>query len=194
MIDMSENPRIIKVYNFQSGTKEFISESDAYIAPWTGLPANSTEVAPPDNIPSGFVTVWDSGNYTWRLSEDNRNKVVYNITNGLPLIIDLLGPLPEGYTILVPNVKYPMWSGDSWVTDEVKKEKEEVEDNKKLKEDLMDKASQEVDTLLDATDPDIMGDDINPDDVTKLKLWKQYRVLLSRVDINNPNWPNLPSA
>ncbi len=43
---MSEQPRTIKIYNLLSGTNEFIGEGDAYIPPHTGLPANSTDIAP----------------------------------------------------------------------------------------------------------------------------------------------------
>ncbi|EEQ1841364.1 TPA: hypothetical protein J4R85_004541, partial [Escherichia coli] len=50
---MSEQPRTIKIYNLLAGTNEFIGEGDAYIPPHTGLPANSTDIAPPD-IPAGF--------------------------------------------------------------------------------------------------------------------------------------------
>ena len=53
---MSEQPRTIKIYNLLSGTNEFIGEGDAYIPPHTGLPANSTDIAPPD-IPAGFVAI-----------------------------------------------------------------------------------------------------------------------------------------
>ncbi|ENE68213.1 putative phage tail fiber assembly protein [Escherichia coli P0304777.12] len=45
---MSEQPRTIKIYNLLAGTNEFIGEGDAYIPPHTGLPANSTDIAPPD--------------------------------------------------------------------------------------------------------------------------------------------------
>ena len=45
---MSEQPQTIKIYNLLVGTNEFIGEGDAYIPPHTGLPANSTDIAPPD--------------------------------------------------------------------------------------------------------------------------------------------------
>ena len=45
---MSEQPQTIKIYNLLAGTNEFIGEGDAYIPPHTGLPANSTDIAPPD--------------------------------------------------------------------------------------------------------------------------------------------------
>ncbi len=59
---MSEQPRTIKIYNLLAGTNEFIGEGDAYIPPHTGLPANSTDIAPPD-IPAGFVAVFNSDEF-----------------------------------------------------------------------------------------------------------------------------------
>ncbi len=70
---MSEQPRTIKIYNLLAGTNEFIGEGDAYIPPHTGLPANSTDIAPPD-IPAGFVAVFNSDEASWHLVEDHREK------------------------------------------------------------------------------------------------------------------------
>ena len=67
---MSEQPRTIKIYNLLAGTNEFIGEGDAYIPPHTGLPANSTDIAPPD-IPAGFVAVFNSDESSWHLVEDH---------------------------------------------------------------------------------------------------------------------------
>ncbi len=73
---MSEQPRTIKIYNLLAGTNEFIGEGDAYIPPHTGLPANSTYIAPPD-IPAGFVAVFNSDEASWHLVEDHRGKTVF---------------------------------------------------------------------------------------------------------------------
>ena len=72
---MSEQPRTITIYNLLAGTNEFIGEGDAYIPPHTGLPANSTDIAPPD-IPAGFVAVFNSDESSWHLVEDHRGKTV----------------------------------------------------------------------------------------------------------------------
>ena len=78
---MSEQPRTIKIYNLLAGTNEFIGEGDAYIPPHTGLPANSTDIAPPD-IPAGFVAVFNSDDASWYLVEDHRGKTVYDVASG----------------------------------------------------------------------------------------------------------------
>ena len=87
---MSEQPRTIKIYNLLAGTNEFIGEGDAYIPPHTGLPANSTDIAPPD-IPAGFVAVFNSDESSWHLVEDHRGKTVYDVASGDALFISELG-------------------------------------------------------------------------------------------------------
>lgn len=96
---MSEQPRTITIYNLLTGTNEFIGEGDAYIPPHTGLPANSTDIAPPD-IPAGFVAVFNSDEASWHLVEDHRGKTVYDVASGDALFISELGPLPENVTVI----------------------------------------------------------------------------------------------
>ena len=68
-------------------------------------------------------------------------------------------------------------------------------DNLMLQSNLMAEANHHISVLTDATDPDIMGDDIDPNDVALLKAWKLYRVQLSKVtDMLNPVWPTKPNA
>lgn len=113
---MSEQPRTIKIYNLLSGTNEFIGEGDAYIPPHTGLPANSTDIAPPD-IPAGFVVVFNSDEASWHLVEDHRGKTVYDVASGDALFISELGPLPENVTWLSPAGEFQKWNGTSWIKD-----------------------------------------------------------------------------
>ncbi len=110
---MSEQPRTIKIYNLLVGTNEFIGEGDAYIPPHTGLPANSTDIAPPD-IPAGFVAVFNSDGASWHLVEDHRGKTVYDVASGDALFISELGPLPENVTWLSPGGEYQKWNGTAW--------------------------------------------------------------------------------
>ncbi|CTR78089.1 phage tail fiber assembly protein [Escherichia coli] len=102
---MSEQSRTIKIYNLLAGTNEFIGEGDAYIPPHTGLPANSTDIAPPD-IPAGFVAVFNSDEASWHLVEDHRGKMVYDVASGDALFISELGPLPENVTWLSPEGEF----------------------------------------------------------------------------------------
>lgn len=58
---------------------------------------------------------------------------------------------------------------------------------------LLERAAREINLLTDATDPAVMGDDVDPADVTLLNVWRAYRVRVSRVtDLVSPVWPPLP--
>ncbi len=71
MFTFSNEPQILSVFNFSPDTKEFIGESDAYIAPNTGLPRNCTQTPPPE-IKQGFTPVWLGEE--WQLVEDHRGQ------------------------------------------------------------------------------------------------------------------------
>ena len=60
---------------------------------------------------------------------------------------------------------------------------------------LVNTAASAISVLGYATDPDIV-DVVNPSDVASLKLWKQYRVALSKLDLaaGPVAWPAQPAA
>ncbi|ORG97483.1 phage tail protein, partial [Salmonella enterica subsp. enterica serovar Newport] len=78
---MSSKAQTIKIFNLRSDTNEFIGIGDAYIQPHTGLPANCTDIAPPD-IPASHIAVFDAETGTWSLHEDHRGETVYDTTTG----------------------------------------------------------------------------------------------------------------
>ncbi|EBG9603047.1 tail fiber assembly protein, partial [Salmonella enterica subsp. enterica] len=98
---MSEQAQTIKIFNLRSDTNEFIGAGDAYIPPHTGLPANCTDLAPPD-IPSSYIAVFDAETQTWSLQEDHRGETVYDTTTGNQVYISEPGPLPENVTSVSP--------------------------------------------------------------------------------------------
>jgi len=66
-----------------------------------------------------------------------------------------------------------------------------LQGNVSNKEMLMSAASQKISVLQDAVDLDMATDD----EAATLKLWKKYRVLLSRLDANTSDdvaWPEKP--
>lgn len=46
----SDEAQILTVYNFSQDSQEYIGESDAYIAPNTGLPNYCTLISPPERF------------------------------------------------------------------------------------------------------------------------------------------------
>lgn len=188
---MSEQPRTIKIYNLLAGTNEFIGEGDAYIPPYTGLPANSTDIAPPD-IPAGFVAVFNSENKSWSLVEDHRGKTVYDVESGDALFISELGPLPENVTWLSPDGEYQKWDGTSWEKDKETEKLFQVREAEETKKSLMQVASEHIAPLQDAVDLEIATEE----EASLLTAWKKYRVLLNRIDTSTApdiDWPTIPA-
>lgn len=151
---MSEQSRTVKIYNLLAGTNEFIGEGDAYIPPYTGLPANSTDIAPPE-IPAGFVAVFNSENESWNIVEDHRGKTVYDVASGDALFISEPGPLPENVTWLSPAGEYQKWDGVSWVKDEEAEKLFRIREAEEKKARLIQEATDNIAILQDAVNLEI---------------------------------------
>ncbi len=175
-----------------AGTNEFIGEGDAYIPPHTGLPANSTDIAPPD-IPAGFVAVFNSDEASWHLVEDHRGKTVYDVASGDALFISELGPLPENVTWLSPEGEFQKWNGTAWVKDAEAEKLFRIREAEETKNSLMQVASEHIAPLQDAVDLEIATEE----ETSLLEAWKKYRVLLNRVDTSTApdiEWPEEPDT
>ncbi len=173
-----------------SGTNEFIGEGDAYIPPHTGLPANSTDIAPPD-IPAGFVAVFNSDELSWHLVEDHRGKTVYDVASGDALFISELGSLPENVTWLSPEGEFQKWNGTAWVKDAEAEKLFRIREAEETKNSLMQAANEHIAPLQDAVDLEIATEEEN----SLLEAWKKYRVLLNRVNTTTApdiEWPVAP--
>ncbi len=174
---MSEQARTIKIYNLLAGTNEFIGEGDAYIPPHTGLPANSTDIAPPD-IPAGFVAVFNSDEASWHLVEDHRGKTVYDVASGDELFISELGPLPENVTWLSPEGEFQKWNGTAWVKDTEAEKMFRIREAEETKNNLMQVASEHIAPLQDAADLEIATEE----ETSLLEAWKGKRVVSVQKD------------
>lgn len=113
---MSNTNRTITIYNLSSSTNEFIGKGDGYIPANTGLPAYSTDIAPPA-AKDGFVAVFDYESGKWSLAEDHRGKIVYNIHTGESITINQLGKLPDDVVSVAPEGHFVKWDGKKWVHD-----------------------------------------------------------------------------
>ncbi|EBT2119965.1 DUF4376 domain-containing protein [Salmonella enterica] len=113
---MSDKAQTIKIYNLRSDTNEFIGAGDAYIPPHTGLPANCTDIPPPD-IPDSHTAVFDAETRSWSLYEDHRGETVYDTTTGNQVYISEAGPLPENTTTQAPASPVDKFENGKWVAD-----------------------------------------------------------------------------
>ncbi|HGC3338137.1 TPA: tail fiber assembly protein [Escherichia coli] len=187
---MSAEAQTIRVFNLLDGTNEFIGESDAYIPPHTGLPANSTDIAPPD-IPVGFAAVFNADEMKWELVEDHRGKTVYETKTGAAIYISELGSLPSDVTTISPTGNYQKWNGNAWVDDESAERDALVREAEFQKKEQTAYAGEIIATLQDAVDLDMATEE----EKSSLTKWKKYRVLLNRVqpeDAPNVEWPEMP--
>ncbi|EAW1230754.1 tail fiber assembly protein [Salmonella enterica] len=186
---MSDTPQTVKIYNLRSDTNEFIGAGDAYIPPHTGLPANCTDIVPPE-IPASHIAVFDAETETWSLKEDHRGETVYDITTGNQVYISDPSPLPENVTSVSPGGEYQKWDGKAWVKDEAAEAAARLREADETKNRLLQMASGKIAPLQDAVDLGIATDD----EKAQLDKWKKYRVLVNRVDISNPDWPQKPNS
>ncbi|ECD0594063.1 tail fiber assembly protein [Salmonella enterica subsp. enterica serovar Panama] len=186
---MSEQAQTIKIFNLRSDTNEFIGAGDAYIPPHTGLPANCTDIAPPD-IPASHIAIFDAETQTWSLHEDHRGETVYDTTTGNQVYISEPGPLPENVTSVSPGGEYQKWDGKAkvWVKDEAAEIAAQLREAEETKKRLLQMASEKIAPLQDAVDLGIATDD----EKAQLDEWKKYRVLVNRVYTTNPDWPDVP--
>ncbi|MCH5483036.1 tail fiber assembly protein, partial [Salmonella enterica subsp. diarizonae serovar 16:z10:e,n,x,z15] len=100
------------------------------------------------------------------------------------------GPLPENVTSVSPGGEYQKWDGKAWVKDEAAEAAARLREADETKNRLLQMASGKIAPLQDAVDLGIATDD----EKAQLDKWKKYRVLVNRVDISNPDWPQKPNS
>ncbi|MEE7414129.1 tail fiber assembly protein [Escherichia marmotae] len=173
---MSAEAQTIRVFNYLDGTNEFIGESDAYIPPHTGLPANSTDIAPPD-IPAGFAAVFNADEMKWHLMEDHRGKTVYSTETGAAVTVSELGSLPENVTSVSPDGEYQCWDGSQWVTDEEARRNALINQAAEKKASLLKQMGEQIAVLQDAVD---FGE-ATPEEQEQLTTLRKLRIKLNRI-------------
>ncbi|EJD6418593.1 tail fiber assembly protein [Citrobacter freundii] len=187
---MTNTNRTITIYNLSSSTNEFIGKGDGYIPANTGLPAYSTDIAPP-SAPDGFVAVFDSESGKWSLVEDHRGESVYDIRTGQLVNVETLGALPDNTVSSAPDGEYVKWDGKSWVYDEDAERAAQVLQAAQQKDELLRLATSKISPLQDAVDLDIATES----EAALLIKWKKYRVLINRIQSESApdiNWPPIP--
>jgi len=107
------------VYNYTRDTKEYISTTVAREDPLDKgkylIPAYATTV-PIMEQKEGYAQVFNEEKNEWEYVEDHRGETVYNTETKEPVIVDYLGPIKDGYTLLKPG-EFSKWNGTEWVLD-----------------------------------------------------------------------------
>ncbi|EED8602808.1 tail fiber assembly protein [Salmonella enterica] len=167
---MSEQAQTITIYNLRSDTNEFIGTGDAYIPPHTGLPANCTDIVPPE-IPASHIAVFDAETETWSLKEDHRGETAPDTTTGNQVYTSDPGPLPENVTSVSPDGEYQKWDGKAGVKDEAPETAAQLHDAEGTKSRLLQMASEKIAPLQDVVDLGIATDD----EKAQLDKWKKIQ-------------------
>lgn len=188
---MTDNDRVITIYNLSSSTNEFIGKGDGFIPANTGLPAYSTDIAPP-SVSDGFVAVFNFESNKWTVIEDHRGKTVYNIHSGNATTISQLGNLPDGVVTVAPEGQFVKWDGEKWGHDTEAEKTALITLLTQQKDSLLTFATSKIGPLQDAVDLGIATDA----ETALLLAWKKYRVLINRIkpdDASDISWPEQPA-
>ncbi len=169
-----------QAYYESNGNKHIVP--DAYFS----LPDHCTFIAPPEAKPT-FVTQWNGSE--WAYIKDLRGQRAYSTETKESATITDVGPLPDGYTLLVPG-RFDVWRGNAWVKDDAAEQAFNADQAERKKTALMASATEQIAVLNFAIDRGVATDS----EVTKLTQWEEYRLELNRLDTFAATivWPTKP--
>lgn len=182
----------IIVFNYDSQTRAYLSQSTEYLPVGVSIPANAC-TDKPLAVKSGYVVCRNGKLNGWEYLADHRGETVWNTKTGEPLQITAPGDYPDNTTLYEPATPYDTWNGERWVTDEAAQKAAEVAEANTTKAALINNASEQIAPLQDAVDLDMATDD----EKARFNAWRKYRVLLTRVDTSTApsiTWPEEPAV
>lgn len=155
------------------------------LKPYTHQLDANNDTLPPDNAlriaPKFECGYWPcEQNGRWILVEDNREKTAYNLETKEAVTIDYIGKIKDGFTLLEPFA-YSKWDDEKWVLNEDEKNTHIIKQNKAKQHSLINEANDKIAVLQDTID---LGMQEN-DEEAKLKQWKKYRIMLTRINTSN---------
>ena len=159
----------ITVYNYDSCTGEYLSESVEYLSVGVGIPADSCTDAPPVKK-CGFTVCRNVGSNLWEYIEDRRGELAYETATGKPIVISVPGAYDDSITLIAPSTPYDNWNGSEWVTDEKMQKNAQVKAAEQKKTALLAVAQSTISLWQTELQLDLVSDE----DKVKLKLWMHY--------------------
>ena len=181
------SPGEIRAYYFDHITGEYTCWSDEFINIGVSMPGCSTDIAPGEEV-AGFAQVFTGQG--WEEQEDHREKTVYSTSDRKSSVVDYIGPVREGFTLVAPLTQFDKWIDGKWVTDASEQNESITLSNTQQKAALILEASSYIAPLVDARD----GGYIDDADVPVLAAWQKYRYALTKVDPAKPLWPERPAS
>ena len=133
----------MKLYKYDSITKEFVSEIQPDIDPLETkkqgktiylIPSNTTDIKPEDK--EGYVPIYSINK--WEYVKDNRNKLAINLATKVIEPINYLGEVKDGWMLYDEYVKSEIYIKDQF----------ELEKNKKINENATKRNVEFISTPL----------------------------------------------
>lgn len=185
-------PGDIVVFNYDSLTRVYLSQTTEFLPVGVSVPANACTDKPLAEK-GGYVVCRNSKLTGWEYLADHRGEAVWNVKTGAALEITAPGEYPADTTIYPPLTPYDKWNGERWVTDTAAQQAAEIASANTTKSRLIKIASEQIQPLQDAVDLDMATEA----EKNMLNEWRKYRVLLTRVGTGSAPiiaWPELPAA
>ncbi|TDB48215.1 tail fiber assembly protein [Photorhabdus khanii] len=181
----------IKVYHSNQITREFTVSDIEYVMLGVSLSAGAYQDAPKlPGSPDEAVCRSIDGK-CWEILPDYRGKVAYDTLTRAPTEITEIGELPATLTFKKPDTDYDKWDGKDWVVDKDLLKSHQINDAKQKQAALLQQANETLSLLQDSVDLEVATDS----EKAALLEWKKYRVLLTRVDVDQApdvEWPEMP--
>ncbi|MFQ2302526.1 tail fiber assembly protein [Aeromonas dhakensis] len=172
-------------------SNEYSGPMDVWVSASTGLPACAFLDAPPASEPG--KTIVRHGD-TWMLVADHRGKTAYNKQTRAANVVSEPGEVPVTHTLVAPSSPFDAWDEDRdiWVKNieaESNWQRQQAEAQRNM---LMAEANQQIAILADAMELGMATDA----EQTAYTAWRQYRVILSRLDLTQQpiTWPPKPDT
>lgn len=186
----SQGEGSVVAYACYEDTHELIGPITVSVQPGFGLPANAyLDVPPPAKKGMAIVRAKDS----WVYVNDYRGQHAYAKKDGAKVLIESLGELDEGYTLIVPAMPFDEWDGQGWVENREKAQAQAQADAEETKSILAASAEREIAVLTRAVRLGMA----TQQEKTMLDKWERYSVYLSRLDTTTApdiTWPEIPAA
>lgn len=180
----------LTVYSFHPETGEFSGGADEYLAQGLGIPAHSTDTAPPD-APIGKVCVFRGGK--WQQVDDHRGETVYSTATGAPVLVTLPGDYPADTTLLKPQTPFDTWGGVAWVTDTAAQQRAAVATAEAEKSSRISEAG----SVTQVWQTQLALGIISADDKAQLTAWMRYIQQVQATDTASApdiSWPEKPAS
>ncbi|OWO81620.1 phage tail protein [Photorhabdus luminescens] len=181
----------MKVYHTNQITREFTNSDIEYVMLGVSLSAGAYPDAPklPDSHDVAVCRSIDGK--CWEILPDYRGKIAYDTLTREPTEITEIGELPDTLTFKQPPTDFDKWDGKDWVVDKDLLKSHQINEAKQKQAALLQQANETLSLLQDSVDLEVATDA----EKAALLEWKKYRVLLTRVDVNQApdvEWPEVP--